>query len=376
MRIVMVSNYLNHHQLPLCRAFCAMPDVEFTFVATMPIEQERLQMGYEDMNHAYPFSLCAYDSPELECQALDLCHNCDVLIAGSAPDCYVNGRNRTDRITFFYSERLFKERGFSWKTIPRYLKYRLKRPLFQGSYLLCSSAFCAGDYQKTGNFKGRAYKWGYFPEVKRLDIDAVLAPKEVSSPTILWVGRMIDWKHPEAAILTAKRLKEAGYQFSLDMIGSGDRMPTLQTMIQEYQLQDQVRLLGNMSPQQVREHMEQANIFLFTSDRGEGWGAVLNEAMNSGCAVVAANQIGSVPYLLQHGKNGLVFQSEHWDDLYKKTKQLMDHKELRLSCGREAYQTMIRFWNGECAAQRLVQLAQHLRQNRTSPFEDGPCSPA
>jgi glycosyltransferase involved in cell wall biosynthesis len=45
-------------------------------------------------------------------------------------------------------------------------------------------------------------------------------------------------------------------------------------------------------------------VFIFTSDRNEGWGAVLNEAMGSGCAVVAADLIGSVPYLIEHKKMG------------------------------------------------------------------------
>ena len=376
MRIVMVSNYLNHHQRPLCHAFCAMPDIEFTFVSTIPIEQERLQMGYKDMNHAYPFSLCSYDSPEAERQALELCRQCDILIAGSAPDCYIKGRKFPEQITFFYSERLFKERKFSWKTIPRYIKYIRKRTLFRDCYLLCASAFSAGDYQKTGNFKGRAYKWGYFPEVKQLDIETVLAKKERSDPTLLWVGRMIDLKHPEAAILTAKRLKEAGYRFSLDMIGSGDMIPTLQNMIEEGQLQDQVHLLGNMSPQQVRKHMECANIFLFTSDCGEGWGAVLNEAMSAGCAVVAADQIGSVPYLLKHKENGMIFQSENWNELFIKTTQLFDDPALCTRCGLAAYETMNQTWNAEIAANRLLELAQCLRNGQDSNYTQGPCSKA
>ena len=37
-------------------------------------------------------------------------------------------------------------------------------------------------------------------------------------------------------------------------------------------------MLGSMTPEQVREHMEESILFLFTSDFGEGWGAVLNEA--------------------------------------------------------------------------------------------------
>lgn len=46
----------------------------------------------------------------------------------------------------------------------------------------------------------------------------------------------------------------------------------LQQMIREMDLSDCVKMLGAMSPAQVREHMERADIFLFTSDRNEGWG--------------------------------------------------------------------------------------------------------
>ena len=46
-------------------------------------------------------------------------------------------------------------------------------------------------------------------------------------------------------------------------------------------------------------YMESSHIFLlFTSDRNEG--AALNESMNSGCAVVASDAIGSVPYLMRY----------------------------------------------------------------------------
>ena len=374
MHIVIASNFLNHHQLPLCRAFCAMPDVEFTFIATVPIEQERLQMGYADMDHAYEFCLCAYDGAENERKALEICRNCDILIVGSAPDRYVRVRNSKQKVTFFYSERLFKEKGLSLKTIPRWIKSVMKKPLYKNAYLLCASAFAAEDYAKTGNFKGRAFKWGYFPEVKHMDIDALMEKKVHDVPRLLWVGRMIDWKHPEAAIYVAKRLKEDGYDFNLDMIGGGEMKAVLQDSICEKNLQEQVQLLGTMPPEQVRECMEQSNIFLFTSDRGEGWGAVLNEAMNSGCAVVAANEIGSVPHLLKDGENGFIFQSENWDSLYEKVKTLLDSEELCRVCGHAAYQTMAETWNAETAARRLLELAEALKSEKEALYTDVPCS--
>ena len=44
------------------------------------------------------------------------------------------------------------------------------------------------------------------------------------------------------------------------------------------------------------------------SGRKEGWGAVVNEAMSSGCAVVADAEAGSVPYLIENSKDGFIYR--------------------------------------------------------------------
>lgn len=76
----------------------------------------------------------------------------------------------------------------------------------------------------------------------------------------------------------------------------------LMQMTEEKHLSEYVTFAGFKKPEQVREYMENADIFLFTSDYGEGWGAVLNEAMNSCMAVVADCGIGAAPFLLKPGK--------------------------------------------------------------------------
>ena len=99
--------------------------------------------------------------------------------------------------------------------------------------------------------------------------------------------------------------------------------------------------------------------------------------MNSACAVVASNEIGSVPYLIQDGENGLVYASGNVDELYQKVQSLLDRPEWMENLGRAAYQTMITQWNAETAAERLVALTKRLLNGDTnSPFADGPCSQA
>lgn len=53
--------------------------------------------------------------------------------------------------------------------------------------------------------------------------------------------------------------------------------------------------------------MEESEIYLVTSDRKEGWGAVVNEAMNSGCAVVADHMIGAAPWMIRQRENGILY---------------------------------------------------------------------
>ena len=380
MKVTFFSNFLNHHQLPFCLAMEKLTEGQFTFVATTPVPQDRLQMGYHDMNKQYPFVLITYDSEENERIAQMLAMRSDVIITGSAPEIYTKMRIEQGKLTFRYSERIYK-RG-TWRALsPRgfcsmmkyHRKYR-KAPL----YMLCASAYTPFDFGLTGSYLGRTFKWGYFPEVKTQNVDALMRLKELKGkPSILWVGRLLEWKHPDASIRLAEKLKHKGYEFELNIIGNGMMERQLREQICRKHLDDCVHMLGAMSPEEVREHMEAADIFLFTSDFNEGWGAVLNEAMNSACAVVASHAIGSVPFLLHEGENGLIYKNGDENGLLDRVVQLIEQPEMRKRLGQKAYQTLTEQWNAETAAERFLQLSEALLQGRSPElFEDGPCSKA
>ena len=378
MRIAFFADYLNHHQLPFCLAMDRLTGGQFTFVATTSVSENRIKLGYQDMNKQYPFVLTTYDSDENQQQAMKLAKDCDVFILGSAPKEYLQERLKYKKLSFVYSERLYKSGYEAWKWPVRLIKQYKAYGRHRNLYLLCAGAFTAADFAKTGTFVHKAYQWGYFPQFKRQEVNALLAQKaEDKQISMLWVGRLIPWKRPEDALALAEKLKVNGYAFRLDMVGTGDMDTQLQTIITQKGLSNHVHLMGAMTPEQVRERMEKADIYLFTSDRNEGWGAVLNESMNSGCAVVASHAIGAVPFLLNDGQNGLVYRGGDGDDLYAKVKYLMDHPDERRRLGEKAYLTLENAWNAESAAQRLLLLAQDLMEHkRSTRFADGPCSPA
>lgn len=378
MVISFFSNYLTHHQIPFCNAMSGKKGIEFYFVSTQPMEGERKNGGWEIIgNHLYEIK--AYLSKEYEKKAFELAGKSDVMIIGSAPEKFVNYRMKCadKKLTFRYSERIYKK-GRYCVLSPRGFLIRCKtyfRYMFKPLYMLCASAYTAGDLAMLGSYIGKCYKWGYFPETRRYsDVKKIMESKRSNS--ILWTARFIDWKHPEIAIAVAKRLKSDGYKFSLDLIGVGPLEEDIRDYIIKEGLEDCVSLLGSMPPDKVREHMEKSEIFLFTSDRNEGWGAVLNEAMNSGCAVVANKDIGSVPYLIKEVDNGLTYSGKNTDRIYEQVKRLLDDNELRKKLGVKAYETITAEWNAEVAADRLIKLIESGEYKSNGMFKDGPCSMA
>ena len=376
MKVVFLSNYFNHHQQPFSEAMYDLLGDDYVFIETTSIPKARVMLGYgAGIKPIYVKQNFINEADKKQCQAV--IDQADVVIYGSVPYSLLTKRLNEGKLTIKYSERIYKMgcpiHKLPWHFILNSKKYRRYKNL----YLLCASAFTAADFAKTFTFINKTYKWGYFPKTHRYDsVDTLMQQKK---PTfILWVARFLELKHPEHVIEVARRLKAENFDFQIQMVGMGPLWDTIAQQIKEYDLQDQVQLVGAVPADEVRKYMDDASIFLFASDRNEGWGAVLNEAMNSGCAVVASNAIGAVPFLIKDGENGLCYKSCDVDDLYNKVKYLLEHAEYRNTIGRKAYETIITLWNAETAAQRLIHLCEKLLQGEKHPYlyEDGPCSKA
>lgn len=378
MKITFYSNYLNHHQIPFSNEMFKRFGNDYTFVATTKMDLERKKMGW-NVDEIYPYELRSYESGQATELSLKLAEESDVVIVGSASDKYVIKRLKKNKLTFKYGERLYKS-GLNLSNLPRAVissyihhgKYQ-KRPL----YMLCASGYTAADLDLFGNYKNKTYKWGYFPEGKRYNLNQLFMMKQNETIKILWVGRLIELKHTEYAIKVAKRLKDNGYKFSLDIIGNGEQDAYLKELTAKLDLNNVVTFWNLMKPKEVRELMEKANIFLFTSDFNEGWGAVLNESMNSGCAVVASHAIGSVPFLIDNCNNGLIYKDGDLNSLYNKVKLLMDDEKFRFRIGVNAYHTITKTWSAEIATERLLVLVNELQNHGNCEiFLNGPCSKA
>ena len=395
MKLTFVSNYINHHQIPMSNELYRALGADYTFVQTEPMAEERKAMGWGISGETIPYLKCYYEEPDV-CRQLIL--TSDIVIFGGVEDeRYIEERLASGRPVIRYSERLYREG--QWKAVsPRGLIRKYKdhtRYRNKEVYLLCSGAYVASDFHIVRSYPGKMLKWGYFTETKQYDLDTLFGAKGsgvdgsvaggvIDSakagasrvPEILFAGRFLPLKHPEYAVELAAHLKEQGLPFHLTMVGGGELEEELHRMVSDRGLDNCVTFTGYRKPQEVRIFMEKADIFLMTSNYLEGWGAVINEAMNSGCAVIADAKIGAVPFLLRHEQNGMVYRDGNMAEFLTYGEQLVRDRELCRRLGQSAYDTIVRLWNPANASKALLDFAEGILKHEWRVQDEGPCSPA
>ena len=358
MTVVIFSSVFNHHSLPICDALNSLDGVKCYFVATQCEEDERKKLGYHTYDRDYVIDM--YSSEVNERLATNLALEADIMIAGVFPYELLERRLDRNKLTFLCQERMFKgganllKRLRSWFYNMRKFARFKNKPL----YFLSMGDGAAKDYHSIGFYKNKAFRWAYFTHFERCDLDALMQKKTTNELEILFVGRLIPWKNPDYPLRAVKDLISDGYNLRLTYIGIGELEEALKDDAKE--LGDRVSFLGSMPPERVREFMDRANIFTFTSNSMEGWGAVVNEAMNSACAVVASSAPGSVMTMIRDGECGLVYSENNYDEFSTKLRDLVTNPALAEKIGRNAYKTIADSYNADVAAKRFIEYCEKM----------------
>ena len=395
MKTGFISNYINPHQIPFSNALYELLGEDYHFIQTEEMEEERVRMGWALDASKIPYVVFAYQE---EARCRQLIEEADLVLAGwtERTDLFLP-RMESGKLTIRISERIYREG--QWKAVsPRGLiaKYKehvrfRKKPV----YLLCAGAYVASDFSLIGAYPGKMFRFGYFPEVRKQDLDQLFEKKHRLSAEglqMVWAGRFIELKHPEFVTRLAKELDSEGRKFHIHLIGSGPMEEELKAFIAQTGLESHFTCYGFLKPDQVRDVMEKCRVHLFTSNYLEGWGAVLNESMNSGCCAVVNEQIGAAPYLIEDGVNGCLYRKGSYESFAAKVKELFEWQEAdgsrtadsaaeqcggRLeTMGRRAYETTAKEWNAQNAARACIAFYESYVAGEVKVPESGPFSKA
>ena len=142
----------------------------------------------------------------------------------------------------------------------------------------------------------------------------VFLPEESSYKyDFIYVGRLHAIKKVDEILKGFLLLKDKGMVFKVCIVGDGDEREILEKYVNDNKLSTYVDFKG--FDKDIYKYLKISKIFV-TASIMEGLPVALMEAMSSEKLVITSN-VGNIPYLVKHNKNGFMFNNGDYTILHK-----------------------------------------------------------
>lgn len=178
---------------------------------------------------------------------------------------------------------------------------------------------------------------------------------------ILFMGYLFKRKRPDLALEAFHLAREQVPDLKIQFAGKAiDHQLTnhLYDYVAKHQLGDSVEFMGHLSESQVLEAFQQMSVLLLTSDL-ETSPMVVEQAMASGKPVVAT-AVGGVPYLVDHGRTGLLVPPNDPVQLAQALVTLARDPDLRLRMGEAARREALKRFQTDAVAGDMNAMYQNI----------------
>jgi phosphatidylinositol alpha-1,6-mannosyltransferase len=182
-------------------------------------------------------------------------------------------------------------------------------------------------------------------------------------PTLLCVGRLVHRKGQDQLIKAMSSIKAEIPDALLLIIGSGPRESYLKKLIQKYKLEDDVKLLGRVTYDQLPKHFLLGDVFVSPSRSRlaglevEGLGIVYLEASACGLPVIAGDS-GGAPDAVQINKTGLVVDGTDVKEIAAACISLLSNPKLSKELGANGRNWAVENWNWNYWGERFAKVLE------------------
>jgi glycosyltransferase involved in cell wall biosynthesis len=159
--------------------------------------------------------------------------------------------------------------------------------------------------------------------------DLPVRASQAAGTRLLCVGRLSPEKGIVGLLTAIHMLRRRDVPVLLDVVGDGPDRSNIERAIASLQLQDCVRLRGQLTETETLQAIAQADLFVLPSFM-EGLPVVLMEAMAIGVPVIAP-RVAGIPELVEDGSGGLLFHPSNWADLADQIERMLAQPELQAS---------------------------------------------
>lgn len=203
------------------------------------------------------------------------------------------------------------------------------------------------------------------------DGDAENLRKELGIPNdhiiVLAVGRMVYVKGFNYLLEAFARIVETQENVTLVIAGGGVLYDNIKEMSEALGVNEQVRLPGPVSREEVPKYFSMADIAVVPSIKHEsgavdGLPVVVPEAMASGLPIVASN-VGGISVLVKNDVTGVLVPERDPDSLARGILRLIEHPELRTKYGNRAKTVIEKAVNYDTISAHFVKVYESMTRN-------------
>lgn len=369
MRVAFLTVCLSPHQLPLADAIVAnVGETNFRYISDIDLEGERIRLGWGNEPRRWCISRSeAREEADIWCREADVLYSClrelDIF----------EERARRGLKTVYVSERWFKpialpvldRMGVLVPGRVRMLHPGFRRMAARMRRLLDSDipfwyfpmgVHAADDMSRLCGWgrpifsrpePGEGFRkmrlWGYFVEKAKQACEA-RSDVERSPLRVLWVGRLLRLKRVDTIIRAVRAIvTERTAGIVLDIYGTGPDEERLRNCVDGC---GSVQFHPSVSIAEVRTLMRAHDVYVFSSNGLDGWGAVVNEALEEGMHVLGTYEAGGSATMLSDED---LFHAGDWRRLKVLLERCHEQK-----CRGELKGQGIRTWSVDEGVERLM----------------------
>lgn len=180
---------------------------------------------------------------------------------------------------------------------------------------------------------------------------------------ILAVGYLIERKGFEYLIKAMKNILKEHDTVQLTIVGSGPLEKKLKELIKELKLQDNVKIMKNVSDNELLHLYNSSDLFVLPSivdsqGNTEGLGVVLLEAMACGLPVIGSD-IGGIPDIIQNNETGLLVPEKDISGLSRAVLNLIENENLRKKFAINGYDRVKAKFSWEKIAENYIKIYEN-----------------
>ena len=198
-----------------------------------------------------------------------------------------------------------------------------KHPKLARRYLAHTNANIVLSGFLANVFEKHRLPYTIIPNIIELD-DANYKERTPIQPRFICIRAHEELYNIPCVLRAFQQLQQRIPEATLILVGAGSLHEDLKRRVEQMRLSN-VTFTGRVDNSEIMRYLDQADVMI-SAPKVDNMPVSLIEAMNAGLLVISS-RVGGVPYMIEDGVNGLLFESDNDKELAEKMIWVLEHQE-------------------------------------------------